>query len=242
MCAMEEINKPDLKGFEKHSGDKANNISAKNVDNQNPELIVGSSRGRKLFITIISLVMALVLATVIFAVFLPRPSSPNDIFITLSADMNIVKIDSDVPEGTDIKLMPGDSLNSKFKVASAGTDEFSKAEVFIRVKIYAIVDENYYDNLFTFDTASEEWLNNWMVAADGYVYLRKVLVANTSIEFASKLTLDKNIGNDMQGRQIQLVFLAEALQAGEDGQQAIASIWETAPQTWRDEIISNSNN
>lgn len=235
---MEEINKPNLDGFDKNET-KSYSISSRKVDADNPELIVGQ-KSRKLLITILSLLLALIIVTTVIVVILPSASSPTEIKIELSVEFELTPIDivGEIPPGTTIKLMPGDSLNAKYSVKSTD-EEGSTDEVFIRIKVYATSGGNYYDNLFVFDNTTEEWRENWMIAADGYIYLRKTLKANEQIDFMSKLTLNKNIDNTMQEKTIHVHFLAEALQAGEGGKQAIASIWETSPQVWRDEVLAS---
>lgn len=239
---MGEIKKPDLNkigSVEVHNTQNTsqNKISSQPVQPQNPEVIVGT-KNTKLIVTIVSFVMALVFTAVALVLCLPQASSPNDIKIQLGADIKYdVSGESELPEGTTITLMPGDSLNSKFSVSSKSLDENNNvSEVFIRVKIYTLVEENYFSNLFAFDMASNEWVQNWMVGADGFMYLRKTLVADSSVEFANKLTLDKNIDSSLSGKTINLVFYVEALQAE---RQAIESYWQTSPQTWRDEVVAS---
>lgn len=239
---MEEINRPDLSGMQKKVDAKNNKISSSKVDNENPQVILGT-KSRKITIIVLVILLALVLAATSVAVFVPPASSPNEIYMDISVSFDLSPIKADVPlePGEKIILLPGDSLTGSYAITSTAED--INSEVFIRVKIYSIVHEagieNYYDNLFTFDYTSEEWRSNWMMAADGYIYLRKTLKANSSVEVTNKLTLSKDLDNSLQGKKVTIYFLAEALQAGEGGQQAIASIWETAPSIWRDEILSN---
>lgn len=210
-------------------------ILTEDVSLDNPEIIINKSN-KKLIWSIFAILMSVIIAGTLLLFVFPKPTSPVDIAIDLETDYELVEFDEHPEKQTDV--MPGDSLKIKFVIKSIALED-STAQVFIRIKFYSTIGENYYANLFTMNKTSPEWSNNWIEGADGYYYLKSTLLANQSVEVTDSIKVSTKIDNSFQGKEITLCMMAECLQAGEGGFQAIESTWETAPTSWKDNFRNN---
>ena len=236
-----EIKKPNLNlaPMSSELGSRQNKtiVSTQKIVPDTPELVL-SSKSKKIIIGVVSGIIAIVLVLgLLFAVW-PKPTSPADIFIDFDVtgefDFDDISFNETIAPGQTNKVMPGDSFNAKFDITSTD-DKGSTDEVYVRIKLYAIAENNYYSNLFSYNVSNDDWFEG----ADGYIYLKQTLKANTSIEFCNKINLDKQIGNDFQGKSINVYFEAECLQAGSYSYQAITEEWPTAPYAWKQLFYDN---
>lgn len=230
-----EVKKPNLNlapmSTELGSRESKSVVKNEKITQQAPELVL-SSKTKKIVISVVAVVLALVLALgVAFAVW-PKPARPAEIFINFNVtgefDFDDVELDHTMMAGQSNKVMPGDSFNARFDISSTD-DEGSTEEVYVRIKLYAIAEDNLYSDMFSYNFTND----NWYVGYDGYIYLKQTLKANTSIELCNKLNFDKEIGNYFQGKTVQVFFEAECLQAGSYSYQAITEEWPTAPYQWK---------
>lgn len=201
----------------------------------NPEIIINKSN-KKLIWSIFAILMSVIIAGTLLLFVFPKPTSPMDIAIDLQANYELIEFDEH-PEKKE-NVMPGDSLKIKFVIKSIDI-EGSTAEVFIRVKFYSTIGENYYANMFSINSTNPEWTNNWIEGADGYYYLKSTLLANQSVEVTDSIKVSTKIDNSFQGKQVTMHMMVECLQAGEGGFQAIESTWETAPTSWKESFRNN---
>lgn len=211
-------------------------IVTEDVQLENPEIIINRSN-KKLIWSIFAIVMAVIIAGSLLLFVFPKPVSPMDIAIELQANYELIEFEEH-PEKRD-NVMPGDQLKIKFVIKSIDDLEGSTAEGFIRVKFYSTIGDNYYANMFSINSTNPEWADNWIEGADGYYYLKYTLLANDKVEVTDNITVSKKLDSSYQGKTVTLHMMVEYLQAGEGGFQAIESIWETAPTTWKEQFRNN---
>lgn len=235
-----KVNPPSLPSdkpnIDKQDKKKTNIVGVEKVAKSNPEMILSNSKTKKLIITLVSLILCVIIATVVIVVVSPKSWQPNDINMDFQVGLeSIDKIQFDQSTTELTSLMPGDSLNAKYSIKSINRGDMN-AEVFVRVMFFAEVDNNYDSHVVTFDTESSSWSENWVMGADGFAYYKKTLKADQSIDFLNKIVLNKNLDNSYQGKTIKIVFYGECLQAGVEGFSAIESIWRTAPIQWKNQF------
>lgn len=200
-------------------------LNSQVVENENPVLVT-SSKKKKLLTIFAIILIAIIVASTIYVIVKPKPTSPLDINIDFVVGSEI-KFDEET-ELANRKVLPGDTLKSKFFVKSVADENNANSAVFVRVSVYASVDGRVYRNMFKFVTTED-----WIMGADGYFYMYGTLKANEMVEVTSNLILDEKIGNEMQGKTLTITFVGECLQAGEDGFSAIQSYWKSAPTQWK---------
>ena len=115
------------------------------------------------------------------------------------------------------------------------TDELeNNGEVYVRIRLISFVKENgEYNAFYDIFNYNMEGNTSWFEGADGFLYYKDTLKSNTTVEICNKLTLNKNLGNDFQGKEIKVVFEGQCLQAGPNTFGAIVEEWPTAPYQWR---------
>lgn len=197
------------------------------INEKNPVLVTQTNTKRVIVLVALFLV-AIILATTLFAIVLPKPSSPIDIYIDfqVEADINIA------PEyNTGVKkLMPGDTFDGRFLVSTASVDEENQdSEVFVRVAIFATIDGRVATDIFQLNPSGKDWI----LGADGFFYMYGTLKANEMVEIVSNIVLNKNLDNSYQGKRVALTFVGECLQAGPSGFSAIEAEWKEAPTQWK---------
>ena len=126
--------------------------------------------------------------------------------------------------------MPGDNIDCSYIIKSAtpDTQEGVAGDVYVRIRAYAVHNNNYYSNIFSFVFKDD----NWFTANDGYFYCKSVLKPDTSIDAVKYLHINEDVDNMFAGKTITVHFVAEALQVVRDDNSPIESIWPTAPSEW----------
>lgn len=210
-------------------------VRQQGVKRDNPVLVL-AFKHKKLVISLIAIFASLLIATGIIFLVLPKPTRPADVWIKfdVSSEYELIRLDSSVSPGVVQKVMPGDTFNSKFTVSN--TDELeNNGEVYVRIRLYSVIKENGIDNIYydIFDF-NLEGNNNWCQGGDGYLYYLGTLKSNTTIEICNKIRLNKELGNEFQGKEIKVVFEGQCLQAGLNTYGAIIEEWPTAPHQFRD--------
>lgn len=215
------INKPMNRELKTKLPDKV--VKTEKIGSATPKVIaVGKSHKTAV---ILCIVFAVIVALSAFVYWIaPKPIYPADIFINFDASYQL-EFSYEAAPGQTSKLLPGDSFNAVFTVSSS--DELgSSDEVFVRIRLYAEMDNNYYGDIFEYTLIN----SNWQTGADGYIYYKNTLSANTSAEVFSKITLKMSLDNRFNGKHVSVYFVAEALQAD---RQAIEEYWITAPYEWK---------
>lgn len=191
------------------------------------------SKKKRILTAIIATFVVMVILVVVLLVVLPQPVRPSDINIEFNASASISPSVTfpDQPDTPteNIKFMPGDSMNCSYKISSKLSEDSPTSEnmsVFVRFRLYAICETNYYSNVFSFSFFNP---NDWYRGADNYWYYRQRLNPNEEINVTKTLILRQSVGNEFSGKTVKIVFSTEAVQ-GE--YQAILEMWPTAPSEW----------
>lgn len=191
------------------------------------------SKKKRILTAIIATFVVMVILVVVLLVVLPQPVRPSDINIEFNASASISPSVTfpDQPDTPteNIKFMPGDSMNCSYKISSKLSEDSPTSEnmsVFVRFRLYAICESNYYSNVFSFSFFNP---NDWYRGADNYWYYRQRLNPNEEINVTKTLILRQSVGNEFSGKTVKIVFSTEAVQ-GE--YQAILEMWPTAPSEW----------
>lgn len=191
------------------------------------------NKKKRIITAIIATFLVMVILVVVLLVVLPQPVRPSDINIEFNASASISPSVTfpDQPDTPteNIKFMPGDSMNCSYKISSKLSEDSPTSEnmsVFVRFRLYAICESNYYSNVFSFSFFNP---NDWYRGADNYWYYRQRLNPNEEINVTKTLILRQSVGNEFSGKTVKIVFSTEAVQ-GE--YQAILEMWPTAPSEW----------
>ena len=200
-------------------------LTGQSVKEKNPVLVTSSKTKNTLLIIALFLV-ALIMASVLFVAVLPHTKPQVDISVEFKVDSQI-QIDEEYVTG-EKKLLPGDTFKGTYSVRTSADEDNSNAEVYVRVAVFAEIDNKYVKNVFQIKPN-----DNWILGADGFYYMYGTLKANEMVEIVSDMVLNKDLDNSFQGKQVKIVFVGECLQAGEDGFSAIQSVWKEAPTQWK---------
>lgn len=201
-------------------------FASQTIQEKNPVLVTHSNR-KKIIVLVALFLVAIILATTLFAVVLPKSYTPLDIDVQFEVDANI-NIGADYETGNK-KLMPGDTFDGTYSVKIVSEDDNSNAEVFVRVAIFAKIDGKAQTNIFQLNPSEQDWI----LGADGFYYMYGTLKANELVTVVSDIVLNKDLDNSYQGKNVSLIFVGECLQAGEMGSSAIEAIWKEAPSQWK---------
>lgn len=185
-----------------------------------------------LWIKIVLFSLAILVGLTALLIFLmPKPYRPSNINIDFSVAMNLALdpvIDPTTGEEITPKLYPGETIDGTFVIRSTtNEDEENAGVVFVRMRSYAIIDNNYYSNLFWLKLFND---NDWVFGMDNYYYYKYKLSPDEHIDAIKGITLRTDtVNSSFSGKTITIVLEAQALQ-GE--YQAIAEMWPTAPFNW----------
>lgn len=200
-------------------------LTGQSVKDKNPVLVTANKTSHTILIIALFLA-AFIMATVLLVTVLPQAVPPVDISVRFEVDSHI-EIDEEYSTGNK-KLLPGDTFKGTYSVRTTADEGNSDAEVYVRVAIFAEIDDRYVKNVL--QIAPNE---NWILGADGFYYMYGTLKANEMVQIVSDMVLNKDLDNSFQGKNIKIVFVGECLQAGEDGFSAIQSVWKEAPTQWK---------
>src|SRR5574344_382418 len=179
-------------------------------------------------IVIIALICLVVMTTLLF-VFVPKATRPSDISLDFNSSSSIKALNGDVGTINNKKLMPGDDLTCTFEITSGAnseTDQGVNLNLYVRFRVYSLVDGNYYSNIMTLEFIDSD---QWYFSGDGFYYYMGELSPNQVLTTIKKIHFNESIGNEFSGKQIKIMFSADALQAE---YQAIDELWGTAPYEW----------
>jgi hypothetical protein len=197
------------------------------------------NKKKRVIVAILAVLIILIMLCVILYVAFISPTQPAEIKISFSTSITLDTTSDDGQE-TVAKLLPGDDLNCKFVIQSAQTDDESSSvgDVYVRLRVYAICDGNYFPSSFSFTfTDRAKWYNG----VDGYWYYKGVLTTGETIDAVKTLHFNENIGNEFAGKTVSVMFSAEALQAtggnGANTTDSINEMWPTAPYEWYRNLV-----
>lgn len=246
----------DLDNQQDDKQKKSNTIvSFNNVVEDSPVVATHERKNIKK-ILIALMVLFVITVTIVVIVLIPFPKKTSDIYVNIIADelspssFDYSNIDDNRIEkdenGNPIKItvLPGDKFAGSFGVSSTSdpNSESSPGPVFIRFRMYATIKnpdinnnlEKYYGNIISCRSIGDSQ-QDWFTAKDGYIYYNEILKADNSASIETEIELiGKNIGNELQGKSLNLNITFEALQA--EAYQSILEEWPTAPYQWRTNI------
>ena len=136
--------------------------------------------------------------------------------------------------------MPGHVFNGKVALTSTIDENYPElaGDVFVRFRLEAYVDDNYYGDILKASTINDleyNWYN------DGrYFYYNDLLSPNETITSELQLVLDNNnISNSLQSKSVKFIVTFQVLQASQ--YQSINEMWVGAPNAWKTSIIKKAN-
>ena len=186
-----------------------------------------------LLLLLLLLLLFIVIAVVIIII---ETSPKKTIKIELVVD-SAINIPSE-PELTK-EYLPGDQIPAHLKVSLTNEDvddltryDFSTERVYLRYKISAYVDGNYYAGLFD-PLPIQGTENNYIKGADNYFYHKNsICIADGEITIYEYLDFVEEYDNNvLNGKTVQLHIEVEILEASP---MAIIQEWNTSPNLWRD--------
>jgi len=189
-----------------------------------------SKKKKWLLLLLLLLLLFFVVATVVIIV---ATSPKKSIKIELVIDSDITL--TETPELTK-EYLPGDQIPAYLYVSLTDEDLSSGAptdqRVYLRYKISAYVDGNYYPGLF--DPLPVQGTEvNYIKGADNYFYHKNTIgIADGEIIIYNYLDFVEEYDNNaLNGKTVQLYVEVEILEAS---QMAIIQEWNTSPNAWRE--------
>ena len=187
-----------------------------------------------LFLTLIF--VFIILLSIILKMILPQGSPIPTINITFDCDATVnLHVDAGGVFTNRDKLLPGDTLDAAVTFSlkpneDGSTDLTLKNQVFVKTRIYGKLNDEYLPNLFGYELDG-----NWVKSINGYYYYNKILALGPNGEemeesFETKIKIEKTVGNEFQGKIVDLVIEFTILQAE---YEAINDVWKDAPYSWR---------
>ena len=235
---MNNVQAPNVNNSQKKEGPSFNPINSEHKRDTSP--VVATNSKKKLWILIVSIIAGVILAVssiILFA--LPTPKKPSNIFVNLTHngstfDFSMVdneRIEVDNEGKLSVSLLPGDKFNGEFSVTSSSVEGQNAGSVFVRFRMYAIIEDNYFGNVLHY-TPDASNINNWYIAKDGFIYYNNLLHADETISINMLITLvGEYVTEDLMGSDIYITSSFEVLQAS--AYQSITEMWSTAPYGWR---------
>ena len=225
---------------------KIDNIKGSDTKISAPK-VATSYKKRIMIIAIVALIVVVIITASIFIIGNTGVKDIKDISIKL--DIPQIKFefagnDSDIivdEDGTHhIAIMPGQVFNGKVALTSTIDENYPElaGDVFVRFRLEAYVDDNYYGDILKASTINDleyNWYN------DGrYFYYNDLLSPNETITSELQLVLDNNnISISLQSKSVKFIVTFQVLQASQ--YQSINEMWVGAPNAWKTSIIKKAN-
>ena len=193
-------------------------------------------------IALLAVLVAIIIgvSTTMIIVF-PNKSRMNDIsinFITKSSFEPIIISGGSQDEDRQL-IMPGDTVKCTFSLESQKDENFDddgvNLDVFLRFRVYFEAGENFFSTLHLNLVSDDTWIKG----VDGYYYYSKgvnsdgVLSPGDRLEISRSFYIDEKLGNEYAGKQVNVYFDAEVLQAN---YQAAVELWPSAPPMWMNQF------
>ena len=185
------------------------------------------------------LLVFVVLLSITLKIILPQgaPIPTIDIKFLCKTDIQItVGTTGQFSDRTD--LLPGDTLDAKVEFwlePTEKTDYSLDNSVFVKARIYGKLNDQFKPNLFGYELDE-----NWVKSINGYYYYNKMISLGkkgeiNKEEFDTDIKIENTVGNEYQGKRVELIIEFTILQAEYD---AISDIWKDAPYSWKNEMYS----
>lgn len=210
---------------------------------------VGNSQGapqkpkRKGLLFLTLLLVFIILLSITLKIILPQgtPIPAIDIKFISNTDIQIdLGMSGQFSDRTE--LLPGDVLDAKVQFwlePTENTDYSLNNSVFVKTRIYGKLDDEFKPNLFGYELTD----GNWIKAINGYYFYNKIITLgkNGEIkkeEFETDIRIEKTVGNEYQGKKVELCIEFSILQAEYD---AISDVWKDAPTSWKNTMYQILN-
>lgn len=190
-----------------------------------------------LFLTLI--MVFIILLSVTLKIILPQGTPIPTIDIKFKCNTNIqINIEASGQLSNRTQLLPGDTLEAKVEFwleATEKTDYSLKNQVFVKTRIYGKLDNKFENELFGYELDG-----NWYKSINGYYYYNKMITLAPQGEeivkekFDTSIKIEETVGNDYQGKNVELIIEFSILQAQYD---AISDVWKDAPASWKEEMV-----
>ena len=247
---IKQVKPNNKQPFEPISSKEDTNFSLTNVNSTEQKITapkLATSFNKKWLVVLLCLSIALIVAiTCVCVLVIKKPITPKDIFITLESKdvyLDFSSLDDRITVDEDgneyVRLLPGDDFVGKFYITSkTDTNQTTPpGSVFLRFRTYATVADNFYGSIFDCSINNSEF-ENWYKGLDGYLYYNKLLHPEETVSVDVKISINgERTTNNLQGKSINLVGEFEVLQSANQSYQSIAEMWQTAPYSWRTNII-----
>lgn len=209
-----------------------NNIQKDNLKKTNTQSDSNKKKRRRLLLLLLLLLLLVVGGVSTLIYFVTRPDGEINLTLTITTKINgeIIGPGTTMP---DKRYIPGDEIpiELNFKIYDPSLLENSSAKVFARYKISAYVDETYVSGLFDPMPVQGNDLDV-IKGDDNYFYYKNVfssedrdIVAFRALDFVAEYE-----NNILNGKSVNIKIELEILEANF---YAIADVWSTAPNDWR---------
>lgn len=201
---------------------------------------LGATKPKRKGLLFLSLLLTfIVLLSVTLKIILPQgePVPQIDITFVCSSDFNLTLKTNETSSNRTL-VLPGDTLTTtvKFKLQkNDNTDLTLNNSVFVKTRIYGKLGDEYKPNLFGYELDG-----NWTKSINGYYYYNKIISLgpdgeSVEEELSTNILIDKNVGNEYQGKAVKVVIEFTILQAE---YEAIDDVWKDAPYAWQQEMYN----
>ena len=212
-------------------------------------------KGGKIFIIILIVFLVALLGVAIWYFLQNRREVDTGNSIKISMDVT-EEVEGSVGEITltSAPINPGDQFTVICKARNANQFTGDSAEdetvpIYLRFSVILEVDGVQYYDLLLPNPASSNWhIYNPEEEAEGYVwdgyyYYYGKLNYNASVELFDTLTFDfEKIPNSFGNKSAVITIKIDAVEANIDIIGVNGGAWETAPQTWIDNMKAGQNN
>ena len=211
-----------------------------NVDPNSPQVAKASqdenkkNKKKKWLLLLLLLLLLLIAVAVVIIIIETSPKKSIKIELVVDSAINI-------PSEPELKkeYLPGDQIPAHLKVSLTNEDvddltryDSTTERVYLRYKISAYVDGNYYAGLF--DPLPVQGTEvNYIKGADNYYYHNNTIgIADGEIIIYNYLDFVSSYDNNvLNGKTVKLYIEVEILEASP---MAIIQEWNTSPNQWRE--------
>lgn len=179
----------------------------------------------------------IILLTITLRLVFPEGDAIAEISVKFMFDSDIdLVIKSESSAEDRYVLLPGDRIPATITFWLEGndlTDYSQNNSVFVRARIYGVLDDEKYWDIFQYTLDDEYWIQS----VNNYYYYNNIVRLKTNEDDKQKLQTEihitESLDNRFNGREMELRIEFSVLQAE---YQAIGDIWKDSPYQWREDI------
>ncbi len=195
---------------------------------------------RKGLLFLALLLIFIILLSITLRAIFPQGKEIPSINITFLCNSDIHISVANVGQFSDrTDLLPGDVLDATIDFWLEPTEETDYSlnnSVFVKTRIYGKLDGKFQANLFGYELDDK-----WVKSINGYYYYTKIISlapkgSDPIVEsFKTNILIEKTVGNEYQGKTVELCIEFTILQAEYD---AIQDVWRDAPYVWQQDMYT----